>query len=261
MTARKDITGQRFGRLVVIAFVDVATNKQSRWLCECDCGTRKVIRSTSLMKGNTSSCGCLREELRGKPSVTHGQSRTETYNIWSGMLSRCFNQNATKYPDYGGRGITVCDRWRKFENFLEDMGERPEGKSLDRYPDNDGDYEPGNCRWASLLQQANNKRSNIILTNDGKTMTLGQWSRHLGIPMKLLRSRYYKGIRPPNLFRSLTDQRLMLTFDGQTKTLREWAQVAGLSFTAFRTRYYTGERPPELFRPAGERHVRNHHRP
>lgn len=158
------LIGQRFGRLVVVK--RVANNKrgQARWLCKCDCGQSCERNSYNLRAGVTKSCGCLRKEMGatlGRSTRTHGHasSRSLTYNTWTKMKDRCNNPKHTKWRLYGGRGITVCDRWmNSFEDFLADMGERPPGMSIDRYPDKDGNYEPGNCRWATLEQQNQNRR-------------------------------------------------------------------------------------------------------
>lgn len=146
MPALKNITGQRFGRLVALASQGRA-NGHVLWLCRCDCGADVVVKGSSLSNGTTRSCGCLARELKVARRTTHGQSRcTPTYRAWTAMLTRCRNPNAHNYSRYGGRGITVCGRWLSFQKFFEDMGERPLGCDLHR-KNNDGDYEPGNCVW------------------------------------------------------------------------------------------------------------------
>jgi hypothetical protein len=154
----KDLTGKRFGRLVAIRPAARDINKRLRWLCECDCGNETICLSNALQTGDSTSCGCLREELRSIRNLTHGQGgKTPAYHSWCGMIQRCTNPNSKAFPNYGGRGITVCERWRKFENFYADMGAKPEGLSLDRI-NNDGNYEATNCRWATRSQQAQNRR-------------------------------------------------------------------------------------------------------
>jgi len=176
-----DITGQRFGRLIVVSRTDNAKGGHTRWLCRCDCGTKKVISSCNLKSGHTKSCGCLQKERSIEGSTKHGHTSgaftSQTYNCWVCMIYRC-SDLSNKH--YGGRGIMVCRRWRKFENFLKDMGECPEGHSIDRI-DNDGNYEPGNCKWATRQEQARNKRNNHLITHDGRTQCLTDWAEELNI--------------------------------------------------------------------------------
>ena len=153
-----DLTGLRFQRLIVLKYSHSDTRKSSYWFCKCDCGTLSTVRGSHLKTGQTQSCGCLNYQTK------HGHARrcfknksTPTYNSWLSMRTRCLKETNKAYHYYGGRGITICKRWDKFENFLEDMGERPLKKSLDRINTN-GDYEPKNCRWASDTEQARNKR-------------------------------------------------------------------------------------------------------
>lgn len=157
-----DLSGQRFGRWTVIRRAS-RSGSAAWWLCKCDCGLVGEVRGDSLRHGNTRSCGC-------DANIKHGHARgegTATYRSWLGIHQRCYNCRVERYPRYGGRGIVVCKRWSRknpdgFQNFVDDMGERPPGKSIDRYPNPDGHYEPDNCRWATPFEQQHNKRRRTI---------------------------------------------------------------------------------------------------
>jgi len=159
-TVFKDISGQRFGRLTA-QWPAGKSKYGTQWLCSCDCGGLTVVFLNNLGR-HATSCGCFRREVTGKKNFKHGHTHNAkpslTWRSWSSMLQRCENPNHKFFRNYGGRGITVCERWHTFENFLADMSERPVGLTLDRYPDKNGNYEPGNCRWATRQQQAKNKR-------------------------------------------------------------------------------------------------------
>jgi hypothetical protein len=185
--------GKEFGRLTVIAGAGrLGADRRRAWLCRCVCGAERTVLQKHLVSGHTSSCGCL----KGLKRTRHGHRcrgvSSKTYDAWASMTQRCYDPKCDSYQLYGGRGIRVCDRWRDFACFLEDMGERPEGMSLDRFPDADGDYRPGNARWATAIQQANNKRNNVRITHGGRTLTIAEWSRETGIPFFCIYARLFK---------------------------------------------------------------------
>lgn len=156
MGAKIQLTGQRFGRLIVLKCKHVNTYGNYVWLCKCDCGKVLSVTSGSLTNGHTQSCGCLH--------IKHGLTGSTIYSVWSAMKQRCHNKNNKYYENYGGRGIVVCDRWRNsFENFFHDMGFPPDGTTLERL-NNDKNYEPSNCKWASQLEQRHNNRKNTVLS-------------------------------------------------------------------------------------------------
>ncbi len=183
MRIRRDLLGQRFGRLIVDRALSVDRG-DTRWACTCDCGRATESAGRHLVSGNKKSCGCLQIEA-GAKTRRHGHSAdgkiSPTYRSWVAMKDRCARPTNPDYANYGGRGIVVCDRWLTFEEFLADMGERPKGTTLDRFPDRDGNYEPGNCRWATITQQNRNTRSNRTITVNGVAMTVAEAAEHFGI--------------------------------------------------------------------------------
>lgn len=170
MPAFIDLTGRVFGKLTVIA------RNGTLWDCQCNCGGRKLVNGNQLRGGHTRSCGCLVRESNG----THLMSGTPTYNAWRAMIDRCSRPTHKQYDRYGGRGISVHEPWRRFENFFADMGACPDGLSLDRI-NNDGNYEPGNCRWTTKFVQSNNTRWNVVYELHGESKTVSQWGKEYGL--------------------------------------------------------------------------------
>lgn len=200
--AKRNIVGLTFGRIFVFAEAPSKREKTGRlrrcsW-GRCACGDERIYRNSGLVSGNTESCGCLMLERVRAAHTVHGHTprgkRTRTYESWLHLINRCTNANDPKFSYYGGKGVTVCERWRtSFANFLADMGECPPGLEIDRWPDKLGNYEPGNCRWATELQQQRNKSSNRIVTFAGVTGCVAEVCEHFGIPYQRVNSRLHRG--------------------------------------------------------------------
>lgn len=176
-----DMTGKKYNRLLAVRF-DRIENKCSFWLFKCDCGKEKILMATYVRQGETKSCGCLTGQ-GGKYLRTHGlykQFKKEWW-IWSGMRNRCSNKKEKCYKNYGGRGIMVCDRWQKFENFIEDMGPRPSERHTIERRDNDAGYCKENCSWELPEVQQNNKRNTIRIEWNGKVKPITQWAHEIGV--------------------------------------------------------------------------------
>lgn len=200
----KIIMTGRYGRWTVIGEAPMKNHSgQTMWLCRCDCGTKRYVSGPSLRGGcnrrATQSCGCYRTERTRERSIKHGRSNCSTrgaydrtYSAWMAMLGRCRQKKSRSYERYGGRGINVCERWQGddgFVNFLADMGDAPLGMSLDRHPDVNGNYEPGNCRWATIQEQNRNRRTNHFLTYNGERRCLAEWAEILNVPYHVIQTR------------------------------------------------------------------------
>jgi hypothetical protein len=182
-----DMTGKRYGRLVVLSLHPERRNGQALWNCVCDCGTTIIVRGHHLRHGQ-QSCGCLVAEV-GKKNKTHGLALHPLYQVWRGMMKRCYDPEWKNYEDYGGRGIKVCKQWHDVRSFISDMDNDYKQTLMLERRDNSADYSPDNCTWATPLEQANNKRNNRVITFNGKTQTLQQWSRETGIHYRTINSR------------------------------------------------------------------------
>lgn len=186
MTRKTDISGRRFGRWTVLSRAYPLKNRQSQWLCRCDCGTQALVMRRGLMRGTSQSCGCLRNEMAALRVFEHGLTHHKLFNVWKNMMSRCYRRTDTAFSRYGGRGIKVCQRWHDIRLFVADNEHLAlPGLTLDRR-NNDGDYTPDNTRWATRTTQALNRRSNVRITYAGKTQTIFEWAREIGIRPRTL---------------------------------------------------------------------------
>jgi hypothetical protein len=181
-----DLDGQRFGRLVVIERIP-GFNKSghAKYLCQCDCGETSSVAGMRLRRGDTVSCGCYARE-RSRAATTHGMTKHRLFPTWQSMMARCYKAHCPAFPDYGGRGIVVCDRWKDVRHFIADNEHLAlPGLSIDRR-DNDGPYAPENARWITRAEQSLNRRSNVHLTYQGRTQTIFEWAREIGIAPRTL---------------------------------------------------------------------------
>lgn len=210
----EDISGSSFGRLTVVRYSHKKGAK-FMWLCRCECGKQSIVSRSDLTTGHTASCGCLLIETTRARSITHGETAngkvSKEFLTWCSMIGRCRRPSCKFYYRYGGRGIKVCKRWNSFDNFLADMGRRPSPRhSLDRI-NNDGDYTPSNCRWATKMQQASNTSRNHWVSAFGVRKTLSQWSRRYGLGIPVIIRRLKMGW-PPGVAVALPPQKLRRSY-------------------------------------------------
>lgn len=189
-----DFPGKKFNSLTVKAKSGKNRFGQTLWMCVCDCGKITTVTSANLKRGSKKSCGCLKHVAPSLRLNSHGMRGHALYVTWKNLRVRCYAKKSFAYPDYGGRGITICERWRtSFPNFLADMGEKPSpAHSLDRIK-NDGNYEPGNCRWATAKEQGSNKRNNIVITISGISKIAAEWSAESGLNADCIIARFQRG--------------------------------------------------------------------
>lgn len=201
MSAKLNLIGLKFGKLTVIERAE-CKNARTYWRCKCECGNEKIVQGCNLKSGHTKSCGCT--VIENPPRKSHGRAGTDIYKTWLHIKQRCYDEKTEQYKNYGGRGITVCDRWRDdFQAFYDDISKLPhfgeKGYSLDRI-DNNGNYEPNNVRWATAKEQANNRRTNHLITYNGKTQTIAQWADETGINKYTIRTRLSRGWSAEKIF-------------------------------------------------------------
>lgn len=193
---KTELVGKKFGNLTVISFVE-KKNRHNRWLCHCDCGKDVVCYQYNLLRGTSTSCGCLRSYYAKKSRNCHGESYTRLYREWSAMKVRCYNKNTHYYKNYGGRGIKVCDEWQTFWPFREWAYKNGynDDLSLER-KEVDGDYCPENCTWIPVAKQASNKRTNVFIEFNGEKKTVSQWAKDTGLSKELILWRLRNGKTP-----------------------------------------------------------------
>jgi len=241
----RDVAGVRFGRLVALRRVENGPSGDTRWACLCDCDTTRevIVPVSGMVAGRAKSCGCIRRETSRASRLSHGKSDSRAYHSWSGAKGRCYNRLAAKWKDYGGRGITMCRRWRdNSAAFLADMGDPPEGRSLDRI-DVNGHYSCGkcddcaarglaaNCRWATPKEQARNTRFNVVVGAHGSSATIAEWSERTGIDPGAIRARVGRGVTGEDAVSAedFSVHRVIIGPDGTALRLSEWARRTGIS--------------------------------
>ena len=229
-----DLTGQYFGYWRVVERFISTEEKNTKWVCECKCGTRKVVSSVTLRNGTSKSCGCMRTELLLERVQTHGKSKTRLYRIWAQMIQRTTNKNKPDFYYYGGREIAVCKEWREsfevFEKWAKENG-YAENLTIDR-KDNDKGYQPDNCRWVTMKEQNRNTRRTHYLTYNGQTKPLTDLADKMSIPRSVIDTRINKygwSVEKALTTEVKTVSRpCYLTFNGITKTVAEWANETGI---------------------------------
>lgn len=244
----QDLSGRLIGRLRVAWYAGRNGSGHHHWICLCQCGNVVVRAHFNLLRKviKDQSCGCTRQEPSSHGNFTHGGRQRPEYVTWCGMKQRCSNPNRIGYADYGGRGITVCERWREsFEDFYVDMGPRPSTKHSLHRIDNDGNYEPGNVVWADRKTQANARRSSRLLTFNGETKTISQWSESIGVEAYVISLRLQYGWSVDDaltmpLGEGPTKKPMFLEYMGERKQLAEWARKTGISRTAIMLRIRRG---------------------
>lgn len=248
----QDLTGNRYGMLTVLSFSSL--NKQgAKWVCLCDCGTTRVYAASTIKRLLATSCGCKRRT--GRKKYVKSPERV-SYAL---MKNRCYYKKQPGYERYGGRGIKVCDRWLNGENgmtgvecFLADMGKKPTPKhTLDRYPDKDGNYEPGNCRWATPKEQSWNRDITVLIEIDGVTRSAAEWSRITGCDHATIIRRHRNGLTQGDVVKVTEPKLRFAEIGGVKKTLKEWSRETGIKYGTLRFRMKNGWPADQLLDPTG----------
>ena len=264
--AKLDLVGKRFGRLTVIEDDGRRTPKgQVIWHCVCDCGNHTYVQTSYLTTGDTRSCGCLfKETCRLPNTIRHGDAspngeHTRIYESWHQMKKRCNNPKDHNYKNYGGRGISVCEGWDRYENFRDwALGNGYNDElTLDRI-DVDGNYEPSNCRWADAITQGNNRRTNRYVEYQGETHTISEWSRVIGISHDVIAGRLNRGWSIEDALTKPTRSRKQscpgIEYNGETRSIKEWSDITGIPYYTLIKRYEADWTPEEMLTtPVGQR--------
>jgi len=248
----QDLTGERFGRLVVVGFSNWRYHGKTRhavWTCRCDCGTVKTVESQPLKNGRTQSCKCLLAELSSLRAYKHGGEPKRLYRVWQSMKSRCYREKTLGFHNYGGRGILVCDEWKTSYEAFRDWAFANgwmEGLEIDRI-DVNGNYEPDNCRWVDDKEQAQNKRGNRRLLIDGEEKCLSEWAAISGNSQPCIRYRLEQGwepslavFTPPQGRFQAGVQSHFVTLNGESKTIAEWSEITGIKASTLQQRLVHG---------------------
>lgn len=249
------LIGRKFGRLKVVREAGwIGPHRKRAWWVECRCGKSKVVKQNNLVSGKTKSCGCLLADhlrkMAGTAGLTHGDSYSREYRAWGNMRRRCYGVNGPRYKDWGGRGVQVCDRWRRsYSEFLKDMGRAPsKDHSLDRI-DPDGNYEPGNCRWATRSEQQRNRRDNNCLTAFGRTQSIDDWADEVGITRATIRGRMRLGWEPEDIVTTPRQRKpRYIRMDGKSQTITEWAREYDIPVPTLHWRINRGQSLREALR-------------
>ncbi len=239
------LIGERFGKLIVVSRAENTQTGKRAWNCQCDCGGTTVTPTGDLRSGKARACACVRNEKTSNLKRSHNLAGSKEYEAWANMVNRCTYKSNTHYADYGGRGITVCERWLKFENFIRDIGRMPSPNHTIERKDVNGNYCPENVVWLERRLQARNKRTSRRIEWNGRSMLLVEWAEYLGIKLTTLSSRFRcMKLKPPELF--APECLIMITFKGETKRVSEWAREIGIDATTIRWRIRKGITDPEI---------------
>lgn len=236
-----NLINRRFGKLTVMKYMgyDMNTTGETRafhkWLCKCDCGNTKIVQSRNLLNGHCQSCGCLAKNPDPKYTITHGKTNTRLYDIWKNMKGRCYTPSNSGYKHYGARGIQVCDEWKNdFNSFYEwsmNSGYNPNAKrgecTIDRI-DVNGNYEPDNCKWVNMIEQANNRTSTKKHFIGGEYLTLREIATNYGIPYKTLKGRIDRGADIETAVYGIFDKNSYLNYNGKELSIMKWSEITGI---------------------------------